>query len=197
MEENKTHKQHHEEETTAVGNDRVYNRGVDRLRSPERVGRLEVDRVINLCLEGNIKSVLDIGTGSALFAEAFHKHGIKVAGIDTNPEMIEAAKKHVPDGDFHLAPAEKIPFNDNFFDMTFFGVVFHEVDDFSKTLKEAFRVSVLGTSILEWDYKQEDFGPPIEHRLKAEFIKKLADEIGYKKFEVIKLNSLVLYKLKK
>jgi len=197
MEENKTHKHHHEVDTKAVGNDRVYNRGVDRLRSPERVGRLEVDRVINLCLEGNIKSVLDIGTGSALFAEAFHKHGIKVAGIDTNPEMIEAAKKHVHDGEFRLAPAEKIPFNDNFFDMTFFGVVFHEVDDFSKTLKEAFRVSVLGTSILEWDYKQEDFGPPIEHRLKAEFIKKLADEIGYKKFEVIKLNSLVLYKLKK
>ena len=99
--------------------------------------------------------------------------------------MIEAAKQYVPDGEFHIAPAEKIPFKDNSFDMTFFGVVFHEVDDFSKALKEAFRVSVLGTNILEWDYKQEDYGPPIEHRLKAEFIKKLSDEIGYKNFKLL------------
>jgi ubiquinone/menaquinone biosynthesis C-methylase UbiE len=198
MEENNTHKHHHyENETNASNNERVYNRGVDRLRSPERVARLEVDRVIDLCLEKNIKSVLDVGTGSALFAEAFHNHGIKVAGVDTNPEMIEAAKKHVSDGEFHLAPAEKIPFKDNEFDMTFFGVVFHEVDDYLKALKEAFRVSVLGTSLLEWDYKQEDFGPPIEHRLKAEFIKNLADEAGFIDFKVVKLNSLVLYKLLK
>ena len=57
-------------------NDRVYNRGIERLRSPERVQRLEVERVVDLCINENIKSVLDIGTGSALFAEAFHKKGI-------------------------------------------------------------------------------------------------------------------------
>ncbi len=187
MEENKPHKHNH--------NERVYNRGIDRLRSQDRIERLEVNRVVDLCLDQNIKSVLDIGTGSALFAEAFHKRGIKAAGIDVNPEMIEAAKQFVKDGEFHVAPAEQIPFKDYTFDMTFFGVVFHEVDDYSKALKEAFRVSNIGTSILEWDYMQEDYGPPIEHRLKPDDIKKLADETGYKKFQIVKLDSLVLYKL--
>ena len=195
MEENKTHKHNHENNTTVFGNERVYHRGVDRLRSKDRIERLEVERVVDLCLEENIKSVLDIGTGSALFAEEFFKKGAKVAGIDSNPEMVEAAKQFVAEGEFHLAPAEKIPFKDNEFDMTFFGVVFHEVDDYEKALSEAFRVSVIGTSLLEWDYKQEEYGPPIEHRLKPEFIKKIALETGYKEVQVIKLNSLVLYKL--
>ncbi len=197
MEENKNHKHHHENDSTVLNNERVYNRGVDRLRSQDRIERLEVERVVNLCLKENIKSVLDIGTGSALFAEAFFKKGIKTAGIDTNPKMIEAAKQYVNDGEFLLAPAEKIPFNDNDFDMTFFGVVFHEVDDYLKAFKEAYRVSVKGTVLLEWDYKQEDYGPPVEHRLKPEFIKKLSEEAGYREFKVVRLNSLVLYKLLK
>ena len=196
MEENKNHKHHHGSDSTVL-NERVYNRGVDRLRSKDRIERLEVERVVDLCLEEDIKSVLDIGTGSALFAEAFYKKGVKVAGIDTNPKMIEAAKQFVAEGKFLLAPAEKIPFKDNDFDLTFFGVVFHEVDDYLKALKEAYRVSVKGTVLLEWDYKQEDFGPPIEHRLKPDFIKKLSVEAGYKEFKVVKLNSLVLYKLLK
>lgn len=187
MEENKTHQHNH--------NERVYSRGIDRLRSVERVERMEVDRIISLCMEEKINSVLDIGTGSALFADAFFQHGIKVGGIDINHEMIKAAKQYVPEGDFKVAPAEEIPFKDCSFDATFFGVVFHEVDDYLKALNEAFRVSLSGTYILEWKYKQEDFGPPIEHRLKPEFIKKLSTEAGYKNFKVIELKNLVLYKL--
>jgi len=189
MEDNSIHKHSH--------NERVYNRGVGMLRSPDRTKRLEVDRVVKLCINDRIKTVLDIGTGSALFAEAFFKEGIKVKGIDTNPEMIEAAHHFVPEGTFQIAPAENIPFGDKSFDLTFFGVVFHEVDDYSGALKEAFRVSAVGTSILEWDYRLENFGPPLEHRLKSEFIHDLALKTGYQDFEEIKLKHLVLYKLTK
>lgn len=189
MKENKIQKHSH--------NERVYNRGVDMLRSPDRTARLEVERVADLCLDKNIKSVLDIGTGSALFAEAFYKHGVTVTGIDTNPEMVKAAGQFVPDGRFQLAPAENIPFADNSFDLTFLGVVFHEVDDYLKALSEAYRVSVKGTAILEWYYRIENFGPPLEHRLKSDFIKELATKTGYKNFEEIKLENLVLYKLTK
>jgi ubiquinone/menaquinone biosynthesis C-methylase UbiE len=189
MEEMRITKHHH--------NERVYSRGVEYLRSAERTERLEVERVAELAMNTGTKSVLDIGTGSALFAEAFRKLGIKVSGIDRNPEMIEVAKKYVPDGDFQKASAENIPYGNNSFDLTFFGVVFHEVDNFSKALSEAFRVSVQSTSILEWNYKVEDFGPPLEHRLKSEFIKKLAEDTGYKAFEEIRMKYLVLYNLKK
>lgn len=177
-------------------NERTYNSAIARLRSPERTERLEAPRVAGLCLENNnIKSMLDIGTGSGLFAEEFSKRNLKVAGVDINPEMLEAAKEFVPDGEFKLAPAENIPFADKEFDMAFMGVVFHEVDDFKKSLSEAARVADKLVAILEWDYKVQDFGPPLEHRLTKEFIENLAKETGFSKVEVVPLNHLVLYKL--
>lgn len=175
-------------------NDRVYNNGVDRLRSSERIERLEVDRVVDLCL-GNtqINSVLDVGTGSGLFAEAFAKRSIKIAGVDVNPDMIDAAKKHLSDAEFKLSAAKNLPFDDNSFDLVFMGVLLHEVDDYTKALEEAKRVSAKQVSVLEWKYAVEDFGPPIEHRLKEEFLKQLSDKIGFSKMEVVPLKNLVLY----
>ncbi len=175
-------------------NDRIYIRGADNLRKPERVNRLEVERVVDLCLNGNnFKSILDIGIGSGLFGEAFSKKGIKVSGIDLNSEMIEAAKEYLPDGDLVIAQAEDIPFPDKSFDASFFGLVLHEVSDYKKALSEAFRVSGSFTFILEWQYKAGEFGPPLEHRLKPAFIEELAMSSGYREIRMIELDILVLY----
>ncbi len=81
--------------------EKLYYGGVERLRGPERVARLEVDRVATLSLEGgDLKRVLDVGVGSGLFAEEFSQRGLEVVGVDVNPEMIVAAKRFVPKGDF-------------------------------------------------------------------------------------------------
>jgi len=179
-------------------NDRTYNQGADKLRSTERVKRLEVERVVELCLQGTaINSILDIGTGSGLFAEAFSKFGISVTGIDLNEEILETAKEYLPNNDFKIGSAENIPFDDGTFDAAFFGLVFHEVDDYKKAMLEAYRVARLHTFILEWQYKVEDFGPPIEHRLESKFIKDLALTAGYKSFTTIPLSNLILYKFNK
>lgn len=179
-----------------MANERIYNHGADRLRAPERVEKLEVERVVDSCLNGsNIKSLLDIGTGSGLFAEAFNNRGVEVAGVDIKPEMIEAAKRFVPKGDFRVSPAEKLPFDDKTFDAIFLGVVFHEVDDYKKTLEEVKRVARLQIFILEWVYKTEDYGPPLEHRLSEDFVKSLAESVGLNHFQKIPLENLVLYKM--
>jgi ubiquinone/menaquinone biosynthesis C-methylase UbiE len=176
----------------------VYNNGIERLRSAERQERLEIDRVVQLCRgNGTMASILDIGTGSGLFAEAFGKAGLGVAGVDINPEMIEAARRHLPGGWFEIAAAEKLPFADGSFDATFFGVVFHEVDDYSKALQEAYRVSKQSTCILEWQHKQEEAGPPLEHRLTEGFLKELSSSTGYRSFEAVPLKTLILYILHK
>ncbi|MHB8578288.1 MAG: class I SAM-dependent methyltransferase [Ignavibacteriaceae bacterium] len=198
MNDKHSHVSEHHHHSTSSTNDRVFNQGADRLRTPERVERLEIERVVNSSLEGKkIQSVLDIGTGSGLFAEAFQQRKLKIAGVDSNQSMVDAAKEFLPDSAIQVAPAEALPFNDNSFDLTFFGVVFHEVDNYQKAMKEAHRVSAVRTAILEWDYKEEDFGPPIEHRLRSEFVKNLAEEAGYTNFQSIKLKSLVLYLLDK
>jgi len=83
------------------------------------------------------------------------------------------------------------------FDSTFFGVVFYEVSDHAQALHEAYRVARCCTFILEWQYKDEEFGPPIEHRLTKEFIRDLSLSTGYRAFAETPLRTLVLYRLLK
>jgi len=179
-------------------NERIYNQEIEKLRSEERIKRLEIDKIVNLCLRNKkIKTILDIGTGTGLFAEEFYKNNIIVSGIDINEKMIDSAKLFLPECKFKIAPAENIPFEDNSFDATFFGLVFHEVSDYKKSLEEAYRVSLFETFILEWKYITEEFGPPIEHRLTPDFIKDTALSVGYKNVENFLLPNLILFNLKK
>ena len=90
--------------------ERRYKGEIERLRAPQRLELLEVDRVVDLCLESvHVMTVLDVGTGSGIFAEAFSKRGISVTGIDPNPEMLKAAEEFVRAGTFLEGTVEKIP----------------------------------------------------------------------------------------
>ena len=156
------------------------------LRNPERVARLEPERVVDLCLgAGEFASMVDVGTGSGLFAEAFAARGLAVAGVDVNPEMIEAAKSFVPEGDFRVAQAETLPFNENAYDVVFMGTVFHEADDQLLALGEAARVARHMVAILEWPYEEGAAGPPIEHRISPEQVRDYATQTGLKMSQTI------------
>ncbi len=177
-------------------NERIFNKDIENLREPERVERSEIERVIELCLEAvKIESVLDVGTGTGLFAEYFDQAGLKVCGIDINPKMIETAKEFVPRGEFKIAKAEEIPYPEKSFDLVFFGYVLHELEDYLKALKEAKRVCRKRVCILEWQHVKEDFGPPIEHRLKANQIISWSKQAGFSNVEEIKLTHLLLFRL--
>ena len=178
-------------------NERVYNQKAYRLRSPERLELLEPDTVAGIIADGSIKSLLDIGTGSGIFAEKFAEKGVHVVGLDINPEMIDAAKEYLPDTLFEIGEAENLPFPDGSFDYAFLGLVFHEVNDYKKAMAETFRVVKKGAAIMEWNYAVESVGPPLEHRLKPEFITGLAKETGFIKTEIKNLKNLVLYRLTK
>jgi ubiquinone/menaquinone biosynthesis C-methylase UbiE len=166
------------------------------LRSPIRIELLEVERVVELCLEAFVaKSVLDVGTGTGLFAEAFASRGLEVAGIDASREMIASAQRYVPEGHFRQAPAEAIPYSDDAFDLVFLGHVLHEADDPLKALREARRVARIGATVLEWPYQAEEHGPPLVHRLKPEEVATLAQMAGFQKVETLPLAHMVLYRL--
>jgi ubiquinone/menaquinone biosynthesis C-methylase UbiE len=169
---------------------------IARLRSPARVELLEVERVVNLCLEDTkLKNVLDIGTGSGLFAEAFASQGLEAAGMDANPEMLIAASQHVPVGSFREGTAEVLPYADGSFDLVFFGLVLHETDEPLKAIQEARRVALKRICILEWPYQDGEYGPPLTDRLKSEIITDFAQQAGCKKIETLKLTNTVLYRL--
>jgi ubiquinone/menaquinone biosynthesis C-methylase UbiE len=177
--------------------ERRFNREIERLRDPERIARLEVERVVNLAMEGvkEVQSVLDVGTGSGLFAEQFAVKGLQVTGLDANPEMLPAARQFVPSGIFQLGIAEKMPFSDKSFDLVFMGLLLHETDNLLAALSEAYRVAINRVAILEWPDEEANFGPPRNHRLSFEKIQSAAHEAGFINVDSFHLKHLVLYRL--
>lgn len=175
--------------------ERRFNQEIEWLRDPERVAHLEVERVVKLALGDlkNIHTVLDIGTGSGLFAEQFAAKGLQVTGLDANPDMLSAAQQFVPSGTFREGVAEKLPFQDGVFDLVFMGLLLHETDDIEAALKEAHRVSLKRLAILEWPDEDQSFGPPREHRLSYEKIALLAEQTGFKEVNPMRLDNMVLY----
>jgi len=169
---------------------------INRLRAPERIERLEVERVTDLFLEsGATGSVLDLGTGTGLFAEAFSRRGLEVAGVDANPGMLIAARRYVPKGDFREGTAEVLPYQDGSFDFVFLGLVLHESDEPLKALMEARRVARQRVGILEWPYQDGAFGPPLAHRLKPEDLYNLFRRVGFRNRKVTDLSNTVFYRL--
>ena len=158
--------------------------------------RLEDERMVALSLEAaDPKSVLDVGVGSGLFAEAFYQHGLEVAGVDVNPENIVAAKRFVPHGDFRESTAEALPYLNESFYLVILGLVLHESDEALKVLQEARRVSRQRVCILEWPYQEGEFGPPLAHRLNPTKITEMAGLIDFAHLESISLTNVVLYRL--
>ena len=175
--------------------ERRFSGEADRLRRPERVALLEVERVVELSIEGSrVKNLLDIGTGTGIFAEAFAMHKIQVTGIDPNIELLEIARAILPEAQFIKGIAEDIPFPDESFDLVILIHVLHETDDMFKALTEAKRVARKRVIVLEWPYIEEEQGPPIEHRLKPEDIEKIASKAGFQ-VEKLKLKHMDYYRL--
>jgi ubiquinone/menaquinone biosynthesis C-methylase UbiE len=179
-------------------NERVFGGEMERLRDPERVKMLELDRVVDLSLSGLKPQarVLDVGCGTALFAEAFARRGCKITGIDIKESMIAEAKRLVPEGEFRLGSAECLPFEDRSFAVVFFGLVLHETDDLIESLREAKRVASQRVIAIEWPYEKSDKGPPLEHRLTPERVGDAAHKAGLNSIESIRMKHLALYDMK-
>jgi len=174
--------------------DKQYNGTPDRLRSPERLSLMEIARVVALSLENKkIHNMLDVGTGTAVFAEAFSRLGLDVSGVDSNPELLEIARSYLPISDFQLACADVLPYPDKNFDLVFLGHVLHETVDPVSVLTEAKRVARERIAILEWPYCEENQGPPLAHRLSPEKVALFAEQIGFSFFEHISLAHMDLY----
>ncbi len=176
--------------------ERRFHGAAERLRAPERVELLETEAVAQLCAEGvDVVSVLDVGTGTGIFAEAFAGRSLRVAGIDPDPGLLAAARAQVPSCEFREGVAEELPFDDASFDLVFLGHVLHETDDPAKALAEARRVSRKRVCILEWPYRSESAGPPLAHRMQASRIIELARLAGFQAVEKISLKHMDFYRL--
>jgi ubiquinone/menaquinone biosynthesis C-methylase UbiE len=172
----------------------TFSENVSKLRRAERLQELEVDRVVRLCLEHGCRgSLLDIGTGSGLFAEAFDGCGLDVYGIDPDPDMIAAARYYLPGAGFQVAAAESLPFRDNVFDAVFMGMVLHETADPQRAMREARRVVRTLVIILEWPFPKSSDPKPKARRFRPAEIRRWSESVGFTAMQTHRLAHMILY----
>jgi ubiquinone/menaquinone biosynthesis C-methylase UbiE len=177
------------------GHERRFAESAERLRAPARLALMEVPRVVSLSLEKiRADRVLDVGTGTGVFAEAFAERGLEVIGIDPRPELLIVARRHSP-GVFQEGVAEKLPFEDKSFDLVFLGHVLHETDDREAALHEARRVARVRVAILEWPFIEEEQGPPLAHRVSPADVVAASQRAGYSSVERLTLAHMDLHLL--
>lgn len=176
--------------------DKIFTGNPAALRQPERLKLLEIDRVVQIsALEAGLRSVLDVGTGTGVWADAFSKAKLQAEGVDVSREMLKIAAQHLPDIKFHLASAESLPFPDKSFDLVFMGLLLHETDNRANAMREAARVARKRVAILEWPMDIRQAGPPLNHRIPDDEIRKLAQNNSFVSLRVNHLSALVLYTL--
>lgn len=167
---------------------------IAKLRRSDRIAELEVSRVVDFIQPTQPdEKLLDIGTGSALFAECFCQKGYRVTGVDPDPDMVVASRYYLPQVDFLMASAENLPFAAHTFDISFMGMVLHETGQPMTSLAEARRVTRRSVAVLEWPPPAAADPPPPARRFTPDEIENMVREIGFSDFAIHHLNKMILY----
>jgi len=121
------------------------------------------------------QSYLDFGCGNGVATTHLaSKLGLKVTGIDVDPEQIETARARSEQNTnirFLTADGTKLPFDDNEFDFVATHMVTHHIPDWQNALQQMLRVLKPNGCLI---YK--DFALP---KWVASLGKKLSKSLGY------------------
>ena len=83
---------------------------------------------IQFALGKEPKHVLDIGAGTGLLTRALLDAGHRVTAVEPDENMLNQLRENLPNIDAHVAPAEKLPLDDNSVDAVMAGQSFHWFD---------------------------------------------------------------------
>jgi len=115
------------------------------LGHPSYVWRFGQDRRLDLIrhyapLDG--KRILDVGCGLGAYVRKMRAFSDDVYGVDIDADKVAQADAEL--GNIRQAPAEKLPFPDNFFDVVLLHEVLEHVVDDCRAVHEAYRVTCVG-----------------------------------------------------
>jgi ubiquinone/menaquinone biosynthesis C-methylase UbiE len=91
---------------------------------------------------------LDVGCGEGRVTRDLRALGHDVVGVDVAPSMVEAAREADPDGQYVLASAANMPFEDGAADLVIAFMSLMDMDDMPGGLREIARVLEPGGSLI-------------------------------------------------
>ena len=108
-------------------------------RYEQAIGRLGIE-------PGQV--VLDVGCGSGVFLAKAAARGARVHGLDASADLIEIARRRVPEADLRVGDLEHLPYADDSFDLITGFNAFFFAADMTTALREARRVAKPAAAVL-------------------------------------------------
>ena len=93
-------------------------------------------------------NILDLGCGEGTRLGLIERNGKSLTGIDTSSSALKKAKAKLPEVKFIPGNIEKLPFDNESFDLVYSAFVFEHLDEPEQVLKEAVRVFKKGGNLL-------------------------------------------------
>lgn len=158
-----------------------------RLDNPERRKALPPERILKEFELHPTDDVLDLGAGTGYFTlPAAKMTQGTVYALDVAEQMLDVIKErtaelNLANVQFIQGAIEEIPMEAAKVDCVIASFVLHEVEPLSKGLEEIKRVLKPGGRCLciEWEKKQMEQGPPLEHRIHSNDMKAAFTENGF------------------
>jgi len=107
-----------------------------------KYGKISCQNIFDYLKNTKYNNLLDIGCGTGYLIDMLSKeNNAKYTGLDLSPEMLkEAKKKKMKNATFVEGRSDKLPFEDNTFDVVTCSQSFHHYPETDKPLQEALRV---------------------------------------------------------
>jgi ubiquinone/menaquinone biosynthesis C-methylase UbiE len=91
---------------------------------------------------------LDAGCGTGIYTRRLLEHGLEVTGVDTDPEMLVAARLKAPEARLLEVDVTRLPFADGEFDLALAVTLICFVDDAERAVNELVRVTHPGGRVV-------------------------------------------------
>ena len=105
---------------------------------------IEFEKFVDLINPTKNEVIVDVGSGSGDIVKEIlkRKKNIRIDVVDLNKEMLNMGKKNIinKNVNFHLANAEELNFQNNFYDKYLISFCLRNITSIEKALSEAFRV---------------------------------------------------------
>lgn len=169
-----------------------------KLDSPKRREALPVKEILKTVEVEPSEVVADIGCGIGYFTFALSEtvgNGGLVYAMDIEPEMLEDIKSRVAESDIKniipiITKEYELTLEDNSVGTALLCTVMHEIKMREKFLREANRIlrSDGKIIIIEWIKKDSDYGPPTDHRLDKNILKRNLMRTEFKEVDIMDFN---------
>ncbi|WP_462319090.1 class I SAM-dependent methyltransferase [Marinilabilia sp.] len=160
----------------------------DKLNNPERLVKLDPEKIWAFVDYKNPLQIFDIGAGTGYITQALSEKvpHARFEALDIEPIMVEEMKKMFSGNSNirpHLMERNQIEAPDDFADVVLMINLFHELNKPYKLLREIKRVLKPGGKLLiiDWAKKPEacESGPPLDHRIDEATITSLMIEADF------------------